>query len=100
MRILRNFFEKSFSLFDVLKIDSFKQHGELGTGQRDACIAGHRECEMKGSFFETFIPDGESIVVPVKDFDFVPLFVEKDEEGRRERIVVEDASNDAEQPVE
>ena len=100
MRILCGFFEKSFSLFDVLKINSFQEHGKLGAGERDACVAGHGKREMKGSFFETFIPDRESVIVPVNDFDFVPFFVEEDEEGRRERITVEDASNDAEQPVE
>jgi len=100
LRILCGFFEKSFSLPDVLKIDSFEEHGELGAGERDACVAGRRQCEMKGSFFDTFIPDGESVVVPVKDFDFVPTFIEEDEVGGREWIVVQYASNNAEQPVE
>lgn len=100
LRVLRGFFEKSFPLFNVLKIDSFEEHGELGAGERDACLVGCRQCEMKGSFFETFIHDDESVVVPVEDFDFVTAFVEEDEVGRRERIAVQRRANDAKQSVE
>ena len=41
---------------------------------------------MKGSFFETFIPDGKSVVVPVKDFEFIAALVVEDEEGRCKQI--------------
>ena len=83
-----------------MKIDSFEEHGELGARQCETCFAAEGQRETKSSFFETFIPDGESVVVPVKDFEFVTFFVEKDEERRRERIAVQTGPDDSEQPVE
>jgi hypothetical protein len=73
---LGRFFEKSFSPLDVLKIDSFKEHGELRSCEDDAWIVGGGECETKGSFFESFIPDSKPIVVPGEDFDFLTGFIE------------------------
>jgi len=55
---------------------------------------------MKCALFETFIPDGESVVVPVEDFQFITPSVEKDKEGWRERITLQTIPNDTEQAVE
>jgi len=69
--IYADFFEKSFSFLYVLEINAFEKHGKLGTGECDTRFACRRQREMKGSFFETFIPNGKAVIVPVEDFDFV-----------------------------
>ena len=100
LRVLCGFFYKSFSFFDILKINAFEEHRELGAGKCDTRFIGYGQREMQCSFFETFIPDGESIVVPIKDFDFVAAFVEENKKGRRERIGMKAALNDTEQTIE
>ena len=54
----------------------------------------------KGSFFETFIPDGKSVVVPVKDFQFIAALVVEDEEGWCKRIGLTGVPHDTDETVE
>jgi len=100
LRFSGGFLEKSFSFFHVLEIDPFEQHGKLGSRERYAGFSRRRKGQMKRSAFQPLIPDRETVIVPIEDFELVAILVEEDEEGRRERIDRQGAPDNADQTVE
>lgn len=57
--------------------------------------------EGKGSDFESFVKDGQSVaVVPPEEFDAVAAFGAKDKEIARQRILLEVLVDDAGQAIE
>src|SRR5271156_3041680 len=54
----------------------------------------------ESSFFEAFVPDGETIIVPIQEFESIAAFAAKDEQIARERILAQMLLDQTHQGVE
>jgi hypothetical protein len=70
---------------------SFQQHTQLSTINTIISSTYHRNAET--TFLQSFIPQSESIMVPVKELDHIPAAVAEDEQRARQGIGTEFRAN-------
>jgi len=93
---------ESFLPFDDDRFDAFEEHGKLGG--TDECgrfaIAGEGSGKSKATGFETLVPKGVAVAIPVKDFEPVGSAIDENEKGSVERILFETVFDNGGQTVE
>jgi hypothetical protein len=89
--LLRVFERKAFLLFDDDWLDAFKDHGKLGgTDESNGfAVAGKCHGNSEATGFESFVPKGVTVVVPVENFEPVGGAIDENEKGAVERILFE-----------
>jgi hypothetical protein len=98
--ILGGFFRKSFLSRQSREINAFENQRQTGAcdfdglGLRSACW------KAKGADFEAFVPDRETISIPVQNLHESVLTIEKNKQMIAKRIGFENIANDGEQSVE
>ena len=66
----------------------------------DPAIFGAHIRLAEGALFQTLIPDGQSVAVPIEQFDPVAVSVAKDKQGTGERVLIEFQPDQAAQAIE
>ena len=56
---------------DALQIDAVEQHGQVGGADLDAVAAGWSGRKTEAAFFEAFVPDRQTVAIPLEDLDAV-----------------------------
>lgn len=77
---------------------SFQQQTEISPV--DPAVFGTPIRQAEGALLQTLIPDGQSIAVPIEQFDPVAVSVTKDKQGTGERVLIEFHPDQAAQAVE
>ena len=100
--LLCTFQRKAFLPFDNDRFDAFEDHRELGG--TDECgrfaVAGEGSGKSKATGFETLVPKGVAITIPVKDFEPVGGAIDENEKCAVERILLETVFDDGGETVE
>ena len=99
-RFLRDFSRKSFSLRQLREIDAFEQQGKSAAGDRHGLRCGIARRQAKRALLEPFVPDRETVAVPIQYLDERVRLVEKYEQMAGQRIIVELIADDADQTIE
>lgn len=86
----------SFTHF--LRDHSFQQ--KVKVPSVDPAVFGAPIRQAEGALLQTLIPDGQSIAVPIEQFDPVAVSVTKDKQRTGERIFMEFHPDQAAQAVE
>jgi hypothetical protein len=66
----------------------------------DSAVFGTPIRQAEGALFQTLIPNGQSVAVPIEQFDPVAVSVAKDEQGTGERVLIEFQPDQAAQTIE
>ena len=77
---------------------SFKQKTELAA--LDAAVCGTHTGNDEGTLLQSFVPDGQTVAVPIEQFDHVPSTVAKYKQGTRKGILIELCADQSAQPIE
>lgn len=73
------------------QIDSFEDGGHLGGSDLDATVPGIGEAE--GAFFQSLVPERQSVAIPVEDLDPIASLVGENVEVARERVLGDPVAN-------
>ena len=83
------------SLFDPLRHDAFQKQGQVTPVDAAASI-GHNEL----SFFQAFIPQRQTVLIPIQKFDHFAVAVDEHKQGTGQRIHLQFGTDDAAKAVE
>lgn len=83
------------ALFDPLRHDAFQKQGQVTPVDTTASV-GYKELP----FFQTFIPQCQTVLVPVKQFDHFAVAVDEHKQGTGQRVHRQFGADDAAQTVE
>jgi hypothetical protein len=88
--------------FDDDRFDAFEEHGELsGTDEGDGfAITGECNGNSEPTGFETLVPKGVAITIPIKDFESVGNAIDKNEKSAVERILFETVFDNGGETIE
>ncbi len=95
----------AFLSLDAGQIDAIEQHRQLRALEQQAMranfgalAAGFRQ--GKCTFLEPFVPNGQTVIVPIEELDPIATFGAEDEQVSRKGILVQVLLNEAGQRVE
>ena len=100
--LLCTFQRKAFLPFDNDRFDAFEEHGKLGgTDEGDGfAFAGESHGNSEATGFETFVPKGVTVTIPVKNLESVGRTIDENEKGSVEWILLETVFDNGGQTVE
>ena len=100
--LLCTFQRKAFLPFDNDRFDTFEDHGKLGGTDEGGrfTVVGERGGKPKATGFETLVPKGVAVAIPVKDFEPVGGAIDENKKSAVERILLETVFDDGGQTVE
>ena len=71
-------FSVSFSSFYGRNFDAFQEHHQFRPDQFHRGIITHFQA-TKGTLFQFLVPNSKAITIPHKQLDFIPPFIDEDE---------------------
>src|SRR5277367_6246717 len=85
--------------FDAFQIDAVQDHGQIGRANLDAAISACRLWKAEAALFQAFVPDRQTIGIPIEQFDAVATFVSKNEQVPRQGVAAKEGANHVGQAV-
>jgi len=71
-------FPVSFSAFYGRNFDTFQEHHQVRPNQFHRGVFTHFQA-TKSTLFQFLVPDSKAITIPHKQLDFIPPFIDEDE---------------------
>lgn len=91
-------FYVTFETTHAFDLNAFENHGQLCSGDRNAGCWTLRKTES--ACFQTFVPDGKAVRVPIQGLDPVSTTIPEHEQMATERVVAHDMFGHHHEPVE
>ena len=91
---------KPLPSFYLAVIDPAYKHGQFVATDLYARLTFFHPGKLKCSLFESSIPDGKSITIPIQDFHLVPSAVDEQEQLTGQRIHFKNGGDKSAKPIE
>jgi len=87
--------DPDISLFDPLRHDAFQKQRQVAPVDAAASVGYN-----KLSFFQTFVPQHQAVLIPIQKFDHFAVAVDEHKQGTGQRVHLQFGADDAAQTVE